>query len=238
MVTVEWNIKLLGNLTERDVDRWISAAGIPTGYHFTISRQDAKRDAKSYYEQEGQGATVIVPEENNTIVVTGGEGVVDFKPYCYPGNKCIMMAQKTDFATGTELFSLILTCDGFLDKNALNSVMDTVPLGDWIKKNQPSALNAFNNIDNLTTADGYINEDTTDGVKLKNAICQYITKVLGLWNKKTTTTTTQTQNPSETQTQNPSTTTVMTIPQNYLLGAGVIGASIMGYLIYKKMKTQ
>lgn len=183
MTTTVWNIKLLGNLNESDFDRWVAAAKIPTGYHFDVSVYNATKSG-SYWDVDHNEATPSIPQEENTIIISGREGVVDFGTYCYDGGRCTMMAQKDDFTTGTELLALMLTCDGLLDKSVLNKLMDTVDLGNWIKKNQPSALPAYNNMNSLMGSDGYIDDDNPEGEKLKNAMCQYVVKVLGVLKTK------------------------------------------------------
>lgn len=179
MATLAWNIKLLGNLTARDFETWRVDAKIPAVYHFNVTSQDANRE-QSYWDTERQEATSIVPGGDNTIIISGNEGVVEFEPYCYAGNRCVMMSHKDCFRTGTDLFALILTSDGLLDPSVLNKLMDTVDLGTWIKKHQPDALDAYNHRTDLIAPDGFIDDSTPDGEKLKNAVCQYVVKVLEL----------------------------------------------------------
>jgi hypothetical protein len=231
MATLAWNIKLLGNLTERDFIAWKTAANIPSIYSFDVTTQDMKTNP-SYWDDEHQESTLLAPETDNTIVITGREGVVDFDPYCYAGSRCVMMAQKDDFTTGTEVFALMLTCDGLLSRDVLDKIMNTVDLGEWIKKYQPSALAAYNNRSTLVGIDGYIDEESPEGEKLKNAICQYVVKVLALGTSPATTTipTTGTQTTSSTTTQTPAAL--------YLLAGGAAVAIALSYILYREMKPQ
>jgi hypothetical protein len=234
MATLAWNIKLLGNLTERDFLAWKTAAKIPSVYNFNVSVQDKGRE-QSYWEDEHQPTTVIVPGEDNTIVVVGREGGTDFEPLCFAGNRCTMFAQKDDFTTGTELLALMLTCDGLLDRGVLNKVMDNVDLGEWIKKNQPDALDAYNHRDTLIGADGYIDESNAEGEKLKNAMCQYVVKVLGLGKTPTTGTGATGTGTTGTGTM---TSTQRTPIMMYVLAGGAVAVTLLGYYIYQKVQTQ
>jgi hypothetical protein len=233
MATLAWNIKLLGNLTERDFNTWRTSAKIPTIYNFDVTTQDMKTDS-SYWDTNQEDSPVPIPEESNTIIITGREGNVDFTPYCYSGNRCLMMAQPDDFTTGTEIFALMLTCDGLLDRDILNKVMDNVDLGTWIQKYQPDAVSAYNNRSTLVGVDGYIDDGNPEGEKLKNAICQYVVKVLGLGTAPVTTSGTQTTTAATVVT---STTISGQIPaMMYILAGGAVVATVLGYYIYKETR--
>ena len=182
MATTVWNVKLLGGITEQDFNNWLSAANVPTGYQFSVNAQDDQRG--NYWTPEtGQSSTqtVFIPDTDDTIVVAGISDDYNFQPVCFEGHRCSMFAGLDDFTSGTELFALILSSDGLLGHDILNQLFDAVDLGAWIKKNQPSAYDAYNNAEYLVDANGEIDETNPDGEKLKNAICQYVVAVLGIW---------------------------------------------------------
>ena len=186
MATTVWNIKLIGGLTEQDFERWITAANVPTGYHFSVDDTD---DASGDYwtpKNEGTISPILIPDQDDTIVISGVTDDFMYTATCFPGHRCSMSVGTDDFANGTEVFALILNSDGLLGRDLLNKLFDTVDLGVWIKKNQPSAVRAYNNADTLMDETGTIIENFEEGEILKNAICQYVVSVLAIWKNATT----------------------------------------------------
>jgi hypothetical protein len=187
MAVTVWNIKLLGGLTANDFNEWITAANVPTGYHFEV---DDSNDANGRYwgdEENAIESPIFMPDTDNTIVI---EGVTDnfiYNATVFEGHRGSMSVGSDAFANGTELFSLILNTDGLLRRDVLGKLFDAVDLGAWIAKNQPSALTAYNNAESLVDSNGNIDETNPDGEKLKNAMCHYVVSVLAIWkNSKTT----------------------------------------------------
>jgi hypothetical protein len=237
MATLAWNINLLGGITKDDFEAWRVAAKIPPVYNFNVIEGNKVPD---YWDNSN--ITQTFPEVDNTIIITGYEAGVDFDPYCYAGNRCTMMAEKNDaFATGTEVFALMLTCDGLLSADTLNKLMDNVDFGAWVKNNFPERYPIYNNRTALIGSNGYIDEDNPDGEKLKNTICQYVVKVLGLGSQVPVAIPTETPFQTPTTPTNPAMPsippTIAGMPTLYVAAGGAVALTLLGYYLYQKGNT-
>jgi hypothetical protein len=176
MATLNWNIKLLGNLTPRDFTVWKDAAKIPECYNFTITDS-----ASGWGEYPGEKETSLpIPEEENTVIITGKDTYNLFEPYCFAGHKCVMNTEASDYRTGTKILSTIMASDGLLDKDVIETIASKVDMTTWIKKNYPEAVPCCDDMEScIDPATGYLN-DTDNAVKLENAICKYVLNSLGI----------------------------------------------------------
>ena len=223
MATLDWSVKLLGNLTPQDFSVWKAAAKIPECYTFNIT---SNVDGWGEYPELQEG-TIPIPDEENTLIIVGKDQYNLFEPYCYHGNKCIMNTEPDDYATGTKILSTIMSSDGLLDKSVIEAISDKVDMNAWIKTYYPEAAHCLNNmqacVDPVT---GYLNT-TGDAVRLENAICKYILSSLGIC--KTAPALPSTEKPLETP----------GIPKMYYVAAiGIIVAAGLGWYIWKQMKEQ
>jgi hypothetical protein len=176
MATLNWNVKLLGNLTDRDFSIWKSAAKIPECYNFIIT---SSADGWGEYPWEKE-ATIPIPDEGNTLLIVGKDQYNLFSPYCFGNHKCVMNTETSDYATGTKILSTMMSSDGLLERNVIEAITSKVDMVAWIKKNYPEAAPCCNNMNEcVDAATGYLN-DTDNAIKLENAICKYVLHSLGI----------------------------------------------------------
>lgn len=221
MTTLAWNVKLLGNLTPQDFSVWKAAAKIPECYTFNIT---SSADGWGEYPELQEG-TIPIPDEENTIIITGKDQYNLFEPYCFAGHKCVMNTENGDFETGTKILSTIMTSDGLLDKSVIEAISDKVDMDIWIKTYYPEAAPCLNNMSNcVDPVTGYLNS-TGDAVRLENAIDKYILSSLGIC--KTTPSLPPTEKPRETN---------GIPPMYYIAGIGAAVAAGLGYYIWKSQK--
>jgi len=219
MATLQWNVKLLGNLTPQDFSIWKAVAKIPECYVFNIT---SSADGWGEYPELQEG-TIPIPDEGNTIIIVGKDRYNLFEPYCYPGHKCIMNTEPDDYATGTKILSTIMSSDGMLDKSVIEAIADKIDMDTWIRANAPEAAHCLDNMSScIDPATGTLNP-TGDAVHLENAICKYILSSLGICAPPIPTT----EKPVE----------PTGIPkQYYIAGIGTLVAAGVGYYIWKSMK--
>lgn len=223
MATLAWNVKLLGNLTPQDFSVWKAAAKIPECYTFNIT---SSADGWGEYPELQEG-TIPIPDEENTIIITGKDQYNLFEPYCFAGHKCVMNTEPDDYATGTKILSTIMTSDDLLDKGVIEAIADKVDMNTWIRRYYPEAAPCLNNMsDCVDPATGYLNS-TVDAVKLENAIDKYILSSLGICK------TAPVLPPTE---KTPESKGIPTM--YYVAGIGTIVAVGLGWYIWKKMKEQ
>lgn len=173
---LNWSIKLLGNLTPQDFTVWKDAAKIPSCYVFTITNS-----ADGWGEYPGEkGVSVPIPEDDNTIIIVGKDQYNLFDPICFLGHKCVMNTEQTDFETGTRILSTIMTSDGLLDKNVIESIANKIDMREWIRLNYPEATQCLDKLPQcIDPTTGTLN-GTPDAVKLENAVCKYVLSALGI----------------------------------------------------------
>lgn len=220
MATLNWNVKLLGNLTPSDFTVWKDTAKIPGCYNFTVTNS---ADGWGEYPGEKE-ASIPIPDEGNTIIVTGKDAYDLFEPYCFADHKCVMNTEQTDFETGTRILSTIMSSDGLLDKNVIEAITNKIDMREWIKLNYPEATPCLDKISQCTDpATGYLN-GTPDAIKLENAMCKYVLSALGIC--KSNLPSTEKQEPQR------------GIEPIYLVaGAGTIAAAGIGWYLWKNRNT-
>jgi len=176
MATLNWNVKLLGNLTQSDFTVWKDAAKIPGCYNFTVTNS---ADGWGEYPGEKE-ATIPIPDEGNTIIITGKDQYDLFSPYCFADHKCVMNTEQTDFETGTRILSTIMTSDGLLDRGVIESIANKIDMREWIRLNYPEATQCLDKLPQcVDPATGTLN-GTPDAIKLENAVCKYVLSALGI----------------------------------------------------------
>lgn len=226
MATLNWSIKLLANLTPSDFSVWKDAAKIPSCYNFTVTNS---ADGWGEYPGEKE-ATIPIPDEGNTLIITGKDQYNLFSPYCFENHRCVMNTEASDYRTGTKILSTMMTSDGLLDKSVIEAITGKVDMNTWIKKNYPEAASCLNDMNGCTDPiTGYLN-DTDNSVKLENAICKYILSSLGIC--KTVSGIQElptTDLPPEQPAGIP--------PMYYVMGAGAIIATGAGWYLWKNLKT-
>jgi len=225
MATLKWNIKLLGNLTPTDFAVWKAAAKIPECYVFEIT--DNASGWGDY--PQFQEASIPIPEEENTIIITGKDKYDLFEPYCFAGHKCVMNTEDSDYRTGTKLLSTMLTSDGLLESGVIESISGKVDMTVWIKKNYPEAARCLANMDACTDpTTGYLN-DTDDAVKLTNAMCKYILSSLGVCKSASGSPELASTEPIDSQPRG--------IPMMYyVMGAGALIVAGAGWYVWKNTR--
>jgi hypothetical protein len=224
MPTLNWNVKLLGNLQKQDFSVWISAAKIPGCYTFTVTNS---ADGWGLYPWEKE-STIPIPDEGNTLIITGKDQYDLFEPYCFENHKCVMNTEISDYRTGTKILSTIMTSDGLLDKNVIESITDKVDMNTWIKKNHPEAIPCLSNMASCTDpTTGYLN-DTDNAVKLENAICKYVLSSLNICKTPTG------GNEIPISIKPPESQGIS--PMYYIMGAGAVVAAGLGWYLWKNQK--
>jgi deoxycytidylate deaminase len=186
MTTLDWNVKLLGNLSARDFAVWKEVAGIPSCYVFNVS--DGSTAGCSTTSQGENCATrtnltgvgAPIPDEDNTIIVAGRDDYNLFEPYCFEGHKITMNTEFSDYNTGTRMLSLMMNTDGLLDKGIIETLQQKVDMTKWIKKNHKEAAAIIDSMDKYTDSEGYL-DDSNEAVILENAICKYVLATLGIY---------------------------------------------------------
>jgi len=226
MTTLKWNVKLLGNFSKQDFSVWVAAAKIPECYVFNIT--DSADGWGEYPElQEG---TIPIPDEGNTLIITGKDKYDLFEPYCFEGHKCVMNAENGEFETGTKILSTIMTSDGLLDRETIESISNKLDMGMWIKKNYPEAAHCLDKMSEcVDPVTGYLNS-TGDAVKLENAICKYVLSSLDIC--KTT------AGKPELPSTDISTGDSSIPPMYYVIGAGAAIAAGLGWYVWKETQKQ
>ncbi|HPE06118.1 MAG TPA: hypothetical protein PLW50_00155 [Smithellaceae bacterium] len=186
MATLNWNVKLLGNLSARDFAVWKEVAGIPSCYVFEVSDGSSAgcsttgKDEKCNTCTNLIGTGAPIPEEDNTIIVAGRDDYNLFEPYCFEGHKITMNTEFSDYNTGTRMLSLMMNTDGLLDKDVIETLQQKVDMTKWIKENHKEAAAFIDDIDKYTDGGGYLN-DSNEAVILENAICKYVLTTLGIY---------------------------------------------------------
>ena len=176
MTTLNWNVKLLGGLVPSDFSVWKAVAKIPECYNFTVT--DSESGWAHYLDENG--VNLPIPDEGNTLVITGGDPGDMFEPMCFPNHKCIMATESTDLATGTKILTTLMTSDGLLDDGVIGVLNTHVDMVAWIKRHAPEAMSCMNNISACTDPiTGRLN-DSEDALHFENAVCRYVLSTLGL----------------------------------------------------------
>lgn len=223
--TLSWKIKLLGNLTPSDFAIWKSAAKIPECYVFEIT---SSADGWGEYPWEKE-ATIPIPDDGNTLIITGKDQYNLFEPYCFENHKCVMNTENSDYATGTKILSTIMASDGLLDKSVIETITGKVDMNAWIKKNYPEAAPCLNDMNGCTDpVTGYLN-NTENAIKLENAICKYVLSSLGICK---TTSGSQVLPTTEIPPEKPAGIP----PMYYVMGVGAVIAAGAGYYLWKNTR--
>jgi len=176
MATLSWNIKLLGNLTSEDFSIWKEVAKIPSCYNFTITDS-----ANGWAELPGlQESSLPIPEDKNTIIITGKDAYNLFEPYCFADHKCVMNTESSNFRTGTRILSTMMSSDGLLERHVIETLSSKIDMGTWMKKYYPEAAPILNAAGKYTDESGYL-DNSDESVILENAICKYILHSLGIY---------------------------------------------------------
>ena len=175
MATLNWNIKLLGNITSEDFSVWKEVAKIPSCYNFTITESENGWGEHPGFEE----ASIPIPEDENTIIISGKDAYNLFEPYCFAGHKCVMNTESTNFRTGTQILSLMMASDGLLDRSVIETLSAKIDMDKWMRKYHPEAAPILNAAGKYTDPSGLL-DNSDEAVVLENAICKYVLHSLGI----------------------------------------------------------